>query len=461
MPLADTLTDNRAVRGLRALGGHIRAKPWLRPVRNAGTLLIGRTAQAVLGLVAMALAARALGTEAFGILAVLESLVIATGKLTRLNAQHAILRHGAEALQADRPRHLQRLIQYGVTVNALSAAVALTIVMVALGPAGDAFGLPPDAAPMARVYGTLVVFIMFVDTPRGVLQLFDRWRLLSLQSAVAPFLRVLTGAGMLLAGAGLPAFLLAWFAARAFARMVMMAMALRTLRERGLLRGLARPARRFWRPEPGIWRYVGGIQVTRGLMTLREDAAVIAVGWLLGPGGAGLFRVADKLGQVVEKPVSKLLTPTILPELTHQAARGHTRDRRKMVLRTAALAGGFSLVLCGALALAGKPVIALAFGEAYTGAYAAMVLTAVAFAGQAWIFPLQPLLFSTGHVRLVVAVRAITTAVYFAALAGGTVAFGVTGAGLAAIVYVAVLGALFLVLGRAPLSGYLRKQQRS
>jgi len=461
MPLAETLTANRAVRGLRTLGGHIRTKPWLRPVRNAGTLLVGRTAQAVLGIVAMALAARALGTEAFGLLAVVESLVLATGKLTRLSTQHAILRHGAEALHAERPRHLQRLIQFGLIANALSAGAAMTAAMLALEPVSAAIGLPPAAEPMAAVYTTLLVFIMFVDTPRGVLQLFDRWRLLSAQAASTPLLRTVFGAGLLAAGAGLPAFLLAWFAARALGRLLLMGMAVRVLHTRGLLRGLARPARRFWRPEPGIWRYVGGIQLTRGLMALREDVSVIAVGWLLGPSGAGLFRVAEKLGQVVEKPVTKLLTPTILPELTHQAARGDARGRRKMVLRTAALAGGLSILACGALALLGKPVIAWTMGEAYTGAYAAMVLTAVAFAAQAWIFPLQPLLFSTGHVRLVVAVRALTTLVYFAALAGGTLAFGVTGAGLAAVIYVAVLGALFLGLGRKPLTGYLRKARRA
>jgi len=456
MPLADVLNPERSLRSLR---GHIRTKPWLRPVRNAGTLLLGRTAQAVLALAAMALAARALGAESFGILAAVESLIIATGKITRLSTRHSILRYGAQAEHGEHPRHLQRLIQHGITANALCAVLALTIVLVALGPMGDAFGLPAEAEPMARVYATLVAFMMFVDTPRGVLQLFDRWRLLSLQSASAPFLRALTGGGLLLAGAGLPAFLLAWFVARAAGRLVLIAMAVKVLHERGLLRGLLRPARRFWQPEPGIWRYMGGVQLTRGLMALREDATVIFVGWLLGPSAAGLFRVAEKLGEVVEKPVTKLLTPTILPELTHQAARGHARDRRKMVLRTAALAGGFSVLLCGALALFGKTIIALTAGADYTGAYTAMVLTAVAFAGQAWIFPLQPLLFSTGHVRVVVAVRALTTLVYLAVLVGATLTLGVAGAGLAAIVYVAVMGALFLVLGRGPLASYLHKER--
>jgi len=143
-----------------------------------------------------------------------------------------------------------------------------------------------------------------------------------------------------------------------------------------------------------------------------------------------------------------LLTPAIYPELARLTARRDKAARRTMVVRSAALAGGLSLLALTALAVFGKPLIGLVAGPDYTAAYATMVLLAVAGVIAAAAFPLEPLLISKGRVRPVVFAQTLALVVYATTLYVSCREYGLIGAGIAAIAYAVTAAVLFLLFGR-------------
>src|SRR3546814_2067390 len=74
--------------------------PWCKPFRSAGVLLLGKTTEGLFAIVYTALAARALGLEAFGALVLLHGFIMAVADLARFQSWQIVLRYGAQALNA-------------------------------------------------------------------------------------------------------------------------------------------------------------------------------------------------------------------------------------------------------------------------------------------------------------------------------------------------------------------------
>src|SRR3546814_10730448 len=85
-----------------------------------------------------------------------------------------------------------------------------------------------------------------------------------------------------------------------------------------------------------------------------KHLGLLAVGWLVGPAAASLFRIARQLAELLTKVNRNLLTPAIYPELARLTARGDIGGRRDMVVRSALLMGGMSAVAFGVLVLVGE-----------------------------------------------------------------------------------------------------------
>ncbi|WP_161958745.1 lipopolysaccharide biosynthesis protein [Ferruginivarius sediminum] len=429
----------------------LRGKAWLKPFRSAGVLLIGRSAQGVLSLVAVALAARALGAVDFGTLTLLHSFVLMVGEMVRFQSWQPVLRYGAPAMEAGDTPRLQRILRFGLMLDVISACIGAGIVLLAMAPMAGLLGIPVELHDAARWYGLSVVFFMLNSAANGALRLCDRFDLLSAQSAIAPLIRVIGSAALLFLGGGLVAFLAVWFVASMVGRLYLPLAAWHEMRRRGLSDGFWRSMRGSWRPEPGIWGFSLGTNLSTSLGTAQQHLGVLAVGWVLGPAAAGLFRVARQFANVLSKPTQKLLVPSIYPELARLTAKGKTGARRKMVVRTALLSGGISALVFAALAVFGETLIALVVGPEFTEAYTAMLW--LAFAGMlgVWLFPVGPLLISTGWVRLVVTVRLVAMIGYLVALYFAMSWYGLAGAGMATLAHVLLGPPLMLLFGRRAL----------
>src|SRR3546814_11984805 len=77
--------------------------PWFKPFRSAGVLLLGKTTQGLFAIVYTALAARALGLEAFGALVLLHGFIMAVADLARFQRSEE-RRVGKECVSTCRSR---------------------------------------------------------------------------------------------------------------------------------------------------------------------------------------------------------------------------------------------------------------------------------------------------------------------------------------------------------------------
>lgn len=406
-----------------------------RLISNASMLLGGKAVNAFFSLGFLALAARGLSLEAFGTLILIHTYTQAIGDFTKFQSWQAVLTYGTPAWNEGRIGDLQKILKFSLRLDVIGALAGLVIAFLGLPLAQHLFDWSSATTKLASYYVISVLFLDIASTT-GVLRLFDRFDLSAVQSSIGALIKLLGAAAAFYLGAGLEAYLAAWFAAAIIPCLVLICMALFELRRQGVLApqtGDAGAARASWKPDRKVWGFVWSSNLNTSLQLVLTHFGTLAVGALLGAPAAALYRVARQLTEAITTPV-KLLTPTIYPELARLAARNAMSEMRRFMLRAALLAGSMASLLSVVLIVAGPWLLLIVAGEKFTGAYMVMAVLAGAAAVRLGSFPLEPMLISSGQALAALRVRILTTVLYIALMFFLCPIWGLVGAGLSLLI---------------------------
>ena len=206
-----------------------------RVLANAGTLLGGRTVNAVVGLAYIALTARGLGKELMGVIVLINAFSQFLGEVAKFQSWQTLLQYGASALlQGDRPR-FQQVLRFTLLLDSLGAAVGVTLGVVGALLFGHLLGWPAALSPAAACYA-LSIAVMDSATSVGLLRLFDRFRFLAAEQAVSSTVRLIGCALCFTLHAPIEAYLAAWAAGTVTAFVYVNSVALWDLNRRQLLK---------------------------------------------------------------------------------------------------------------------------------------------------------------------------------------------------------------------------------
>lgn len=430
--------------------------PWLRPLRNASLVSIGKAAQAIMSLATVALAARTLGMEAFGMLSLIHGLVFGLSQIIRFQTWQAVIRYGAQAREADDLGRLQRLLKFTTLLDGIAAVIGLTLISVLMDPAGELFEIPAELRDEVRLYGFSIIAMVMVSTPLGILRLLTRFDLIAMQTTIAPAIRLVGTLYLFFTGGGLVGFLTVWFAAAVVSRIVLAAIAWRQLQKRGLLKNIRRRHQNQLSPEDGIWRFILTLNLSRGLSVSHAQIGLLLAGGLLGPGSAGVFRIAQQFSDILIKPATKLLIPAIYPELAQLHRADDHERRRSLILRTSLFAGGIAATMLVLLISFGETMISTFAGTEYADAYVPMLWLALGGLVSVVAFPLEPLLSSTGRTQQIVFAQFLATVLYLALALGLVHPYGLTGVAMATLGAVSSSTLILALSGRDLIFGNRR-----
>lgn len=406
---------------------------WSRPLKSAGLVLAGKSAQGVIALIYTALAARTLDTEAFGVLALIHGTVYGLSQLLRLHNWPAVVRYGAMALHANDNARLARLIGFTFKLDIAAALISMLALQLFLRSIAQWFGLAPDSYNMLRLYAISIVLMIPVPTHFGILRLFEQFRQIGIQSTLEPMMRLIGTCYLWWVGADLFAFLALWFTATIISRLTLFYRAWAELASHGI---------RFkdcinasWTSdEQGIWYFILSGSYTNGLQSAQSNISLMLVGGFLGPAAAGIFRIAQQYATILVKPTQKLLIPAIYPEFAKVMASTNIKGMHEMMWRCTAVAASIALLVLGLLATFGHQLILLSVGNNYLSAYLPMLWLAAAGAATVAGFALEPALSAGGHMRPLVIAQTTGLLVYVIAMMVLLPSYQLTGAGISALI---------------------------
>lgn len=406
-----------------------------RVLTNTGVLIGGRTANAVISLAYLALAARTLGVGEVGALFLINAFAQLVSDIVKFNAWQTVLHYGAGALTRNDTPGVHQVVRFTLMLDIVSGLIGVAIAVLIALTAGGYLGWQAAQSPAAAIY-CLSIALMTPSTPLGLLRLFDRFDLIAIQAPVGSLIRLAGCGAAFVFGGTVETFLMIWAAGTTASFLYLVFVALREMKRRNLAAGftLRGPMARGL---PGAWRFALATNLSTTLETAFTHAITLVVGAVAGPAPAALWRIGRQVADAVAKP-ARLLIPALYPEL----ARLNATEGQGAMGRLARQVGLVGAAVGAVLILAtffGRPLLGLILGPDFAAAGGVMVWQMAAAALGIWALPLEPMLVSLGRPGDVVKVRIVVSLAMLAALPALIAAFGLDGAGAALL---AAMGAM-------------------
>jgi O-antigen/teichoic acid export membrane protein len=396
-------------------------------LKNSSYLAASRIVAAIASIATLSLAAHALDVLLFGALILITSYAKAVSGIAKFQSWQLIVRYGARAIHGE-VEDFKTSTGFAFALDAISGVGGMIVAAALLPFIGRWIGIAADQLWLAMLYCTLLP-TMGAATPSGVLRALDRFDLISWSDTATPISRVILVAIAYAAGAPFVAYVAAWYVTDLGGDIYVWFLAWRELRRRGLTEGI-RPT---LKPEtlPGAWRFAIHVNLNASVQAAWGPIARVAVGALLGPAGAALFRVASSLSDAASKPAD-LLAKAFYPEVVRMDLT--SKKPWKLMLRGTALASGAALLAILILLVGGKPLISIVFGKDFLGAYDALVILMLVPLLSIFSFPLPPMLYALDRPDAPVTARLLGTLAFFVLIAPLSWEFGLVGAAVALVI---------------------------
>jgi len=425
-----------------------------RVARNFGLLLRGRWIAAVMAFAATTLSARALGPSDFGIIVLLQAYVFLVRGIIDFQPFEAIVRFGVALHDQNQQAALARLSKLCLRVDHGSALVAATLATLLAPLAGYFLKLEQTPVLMLAAY-SLTLLATGNGTSTGLLRLYDRFDVIGRQMLVGPLIRVIGVGIAFVLQAGLSTYVGIWALAYVSENLYLNWCGWREYQRRiGTAEGSDGQPRARLSEFAGLREFLWVTYWQSTLDLVPKHLSLLLAGALLGPAGAGLFRLAREYSSLLAKP-AVLIRQVVFPDLT-RSWQQRSADFAHVTWRTAGLGGAFGLLFVVIGWLAGAAVLTRIVGPAFAAAAPVLTLLLLAAAFNLAAAPLRAATYAIGHAGAVLRLHGFASVVFLLLFIGLVPWLGLIGAGIST-----VLGALIPLVGMGMLIRQLREPPKS
>ncbi len=414
-----------------------------RVLKNFGVVLRGRGIAAVFTLAATALMANALSATEFGLVILLHTYVLAVRGFLNFRTYEAIVRFGVPLHENGDEAGLKRLFRTTTAIDLLSGIAATLVGVSAASLAGSFLHWDAGMISLASLY-SLVMLTTASNTPNGILRLYDRFDALSVFYTVGPAIRITGVAIAWTLDASMYVYIAIWAAAFVFENSWLFIRGHLELRKhlKGSLWGgggwgqVHKTSREFR-------HFLTVLYWQTNIDLLPKHLSVLLAGSLLGPAGAGMFRLARDFSSILSKP-AMMLREVLFPDLTrmlHTGADGF-HELGIGAVKVAAVTG---LLLVLISIPAAEPILGL-IGSEYTPAATLLTLMLLAATFELASSPLRAAAYAMGKVAPVLRIHLLGVSIYLGLFFVLVPVMGLSGPGVAAGVGTLVILLLMLRL---------------
>lgn len=415
---------------------------------NMGLLLGGKAAAGVISLVYIAIAARVLGPEGYGILVLINYYAMFVGGLIAFPGWHAIVRYGVLALADGDEAKLIRLLRF---VGAIEIAIGVLAVCIAalLAPiVGGYLGWNAQTQMLAIPY-SLAVLATVRATPGGYLQILRRFDILGAHNIITPIMRLIGTLIVVAFGWGLNGFIIAWLIAALTEGISLWLVGIYFARRHMADQPLLGKVTDIRKEHPGLLRFTISANADIMLSELVNRITPLVMGWVLGPAAAGLYSIAHRTTVVIAQP-AQILGQAAYAELAKLVAVGASgKNIRHALMRCVGISVLAALPILLVLTFFSKQISILIAGPAFAAAASVMIWLALARVLALSGPPTSAALIALGRPGLSVFSNIITSLGLLPLLPLLAAAWGLEGAGMHAVIQsILASGLLGLLLWR-------------
>lgn len=400
-----------------------------RIARNYGLTLGGAVVSALLSLAALALVARGLGPELFGVLALVQAYSALLDRLFAFQTWQVVIRFGALTSHCD--RSFGRVVSFAYKLDMASSAIAAISGALGVALAGRWFDYPEGVTSVAVLY-CLASGTNWSSTGVGVLRLLDEFKAIATIRVLTAFVKLTCVAVVFAWSPSLLGFAMALVIPSLLLQAAIATAAVRRVRRQRLLVPPNKTSGDVSYSD--LWAFAWTTSASGAIRSLAREADILVVGALLGAALAGIYKLI-KQSCAALNTLSDPLYQAIYPELSRMWAAGNTTAFYRLVLRGVL----FSSLCCIGVALLalwfGRALFSTVFGPATADHGLSFLLylsgTLVGIAG----FPLQPAVLAKGAAKASLYAGIVATIALFGSMFMLAPYFGLPGVAASHLVY--------------------------
>ena len=339
-------------------------------------LITGSFAVSAVMALSTVVAARALGPEAYGVLALVLTIGRICERFIRFESWQPVIRYGTQKDVEGNPEAMGRLFLLGLLLDIGCALLAGVVMLV-----GGFFILPYIGLEQSDFY-LLAIFapaiaLNITGVPTAALRLADQFRLLAYFQLFSATLR-LGMAGIAWAmDAPLGIFLAIWTLAQIINTVVFGFLTKRALEGMGIANPLTAGVKGLLDRFPGFMGFAWSTNLSSSLRTLTHEVDTLLVGAFAGPVAAGSYHIAKRFAKVAQQ-VAAHVQAVIYPDMSRMWANDRYSEVRAMKAKIQLCLGAIGFAATIAVVAIGRPGIALLFGEGFDLVYPMLVAQLIA-----------------------------------------------------------------------------------
>ena len=282
-------------------------------LRNASYLFSGNALASLCGFAQAIVLARALGTDGYGLLAVVIAFVTTVNQVVDIRMWESVTKFvGDDHARGDHGR-ARATVKLAYLVDGGTGVLAFALVA-ALAPfAATRFVHHPEAARDVVLYAGTLLVATVNDTSMALLRVFDRFHWLSIERVGSAALRLAALWAVAASTRALTPVLAAYVAVELVRGAVLLALGLSAART-----GLATPGPDhlgLLRGRLGeFWRFTASNAATNVLTLVTRQVDILILSAVSTPREAGLYRMAKNFGQLILR-LTDPVYHAIYPEL--------------------------------------------------------------------------------------------------------------------------------------------------
>jgi O-antigen/teichoic acid export membrane protein len=348
------------------------ALDWLRDravrkvVRFGVPAALGKLLSSVAGLVTMALLARHLGPAAFGVVAVIRTVVAVVDQYANFNTWQAIVTYGTEAIAQHRRQDVERVIKLSVCID---LATGITAGLVVIGLAyviPSAFGWSADESRLCALYG-LTLVTRVGGASDGIFRLCDAYRAQAISTSLGALTITASVAIAVATNASFAGCVYALLIGETVGNLLFAGVAFWVARDKGYAAWPTASLVGVRATFPGIARFFVATNLQLTVKRTSTELDMVIVGAMLGKASAGLFRVVKQLSSIPAR-IFLPFEQVVFTELARAVATRDLAAFRKLLYRFSALVAVGALALWLVAVVTAVPLITAIAGEAYVDA---------------------------------------------------------------------------------------------
>ncbi|WP_199332683.1 lipopolysaccharide biosynthesis protein [Anabaena catenula] len=401
-------------------------------IKNATWLLGGRVITGLTSLVYLGIVTRHLGVTGFGTLVLIQTYIQIIVDLTTFQSSQAVIRYGTICLEQKNQVALQKLLKFTTLLDLVGVLVGLAIAVFIAPYIGFYIGWNQMVITQVQWYSLIILFTS-TTTPKGLLQLYNRFDLLAFQITIPTIISMLGAMVAAMLNAPLWGYLIVWFIAQASGELLLFLVGWREAWKQGLLKNIDWSFMNLSQNHPGLLKFCIVSNFDSSLPIVMRQVSPLIIGIFATPSATGLFKVSYELSTPL-KDIAQILTQSIYPELARLDSQKKRHLFIPLLLKSTAIAISIGIIIWIISVCLGQIILKYAFGEAFISAYGILVLLVAAEVFTMGNCALEPAFYAIGKPSFPLRVNAIAIlGVYLPLLLVLTKNFGIVGAGIATL----------------------------